>query len=61
MKPHARIYEAVERITGLSGGELLYIDDRPENHAAGLARGWQSIHHVNDEATVRAVKAAGLL
>jgi HAD superfamily hydrolase (TIGR01509 family) len=61
MKPHARIYEAVERVTGLRGGELLYIDDRAENHAAGLARGWQAIHHIDVPTTLCAVKASGLL
>jgi HAD superfamily hydrolase (TIGR01509 family) len=61
MKPAAKIYEAIEELTGFRGGELLYIDDREENHAAGRERGWQAIHHVSEEATIAAVEAAGLL
>src|SRR5215471_8820632 len=35
MKPDARLYEAVERSSGGKGGEILYLDDRPENVEAG--------------------------
>ena len=61
MKPAPRIYEAVERATGRRGGELFYIDDRPENVEAGAARGWQSVHYVRAEDTLAAVRKAGLL
>ena len=49
MKPSAKLYEIVERMSGRRGGEILYIDDRPENVAAGVARGWQGILHESPE------------
>jgi len=52
MKPHVGIYEAVERITGCRGGEILYIDDSAENAAAGAARGWQTIQHISPDQTI---------
>jgi HAD superfamily hydrolase (TIGR01509 family) len=51
MKPQAGIYEALEKMTGKRGGEILYIDDRPENIAAGEARGWESVLHESPEKT----------
>ncbi len=49
MKPDARIYEALERLSGRHGDEILYLDDRAENVAAGVARGWQAILHESPE------------
>lgn len=57
MKPDSRIYEAVERVTGLSGRDLLYLDDRPENIAAGDSRGWQTWIHADAAETVSRVSA----
>jgi HAD superfamily hydrolase (TIGR01509 family) len=51
MKPLPRIYEAMETMAGKSGSDLIYIDDRPENIAAGAARGWQAILHETPEQT----------
>lgn len=42
MKPDPRIYEAVERITGIAPTALLFTDDRADNIAAAAARGWQT-------------------
>jgi FMN phosphatase YigB (HAD superfamily) len=56
MKPAAPVYEAVEKMTGCSGSELLYIDDRPENADAGAARGWRTVQHVSPEETRRRVR-----
>jgi glucose-1-phosphatase len=61
MKPDPRLYEVVERTAGCRGPELLYIDDRPENVAAGEARGWQGIIHAEPQATRQRVCATGLL
>jgi len=61
MKPDAKIYEALERLSERSGGELLYIDDRPENIAAGAQRGWQTIWHETPEKTLVAVRRLGIL
>lgn len=61
MKPDAPIYGAVERETGKSGAALIYLDDKAENIAAGAARGWQTIHHVNPQTSVAGIEGAGLL
>ena len=61
MKPDAKLYEVVERLSGCRGAELLYIDDLPKNIEAGHARGWQVILQENPEETVAAVRATGLL
>lgn len=61
MKPDAKIYEALEQMTGRRGAEILYLDDRPENVAAGAARGWQTILHTDPEESRAAIKRLGLL
>lgn len=61
MKPDQRLYEVVERISGRAGSDILYIDDRAENVAAGAARGWHAILHQSPEATRAAVVRAGLI
>jgi HAD superfamily hydrolase (TIGR01509 family) len=61
MKPDAGLYEVVERLSGRRAGELLYLDDRPENTAAGAARGWQVILHESPEKSRAAIQKLGLL
>jgi HAD superfamily hydrolase (TIGR01509 family) len=61
MKPSAKLYEIVERATGRKGGEIVYIDDRPENVQAGASRGWNSILHESPETTRKALQTLGLL
>ena len=61
LKPDAKIYEVVERQSGHSQAEILYLDDRPENIAAGAARGWQVILQESPEKTRAAVESLGLL
>lgn len=61
MKPDAKLYEVVERVTGRRGPEIIYIDDRAENIAAGAARGWQVILQETPEKTRAALRAAGLV
>lgn len=61
MKPDGALYAVVERMTGRSGAELLYLDDRPENHEAGLARGWQAVLHTDPAESRARVVASGLL
>ena len=61
MKPDAKLYEVVERLSGCRGAELLYIDDLPKNIEAGRVRGWQVILQEQPEKTVAAVRATGLL
>jgi HAD superfamily hydrolase (TIGR01509 family) len=61
MKPDAKIYEVVEHETKRRGGEILYVDDRPENVAAGAVRGWQVILQETPEKTRAAFEKTGLL
>jgi HAD superfamily hydrolase (TIGR01509 family) len=61
MKPDARLYEVVERQSTRRGAEILYLDDRPENAAAGAARGWQAILHKTPEESRAAILKLGLL
>ena len=61
MKPDARLYEVVERKSGCRGAEILYLDDRPENVAAGAARGWQVILQESPEKSLAAIRKLGLL
>ena len=60
MKPDAKLYEVVERMSGASGGDILYIDDRLENIEAGVARGWRTILHETPEKTRSAIQQFGL-
>lgn len=61
MKPHSKIYEAMEAMTGRRGADLVYMDDRPENIDAGAARGWRAILHESSEKTRDTLKAWGLV
>ncbi len=61
MKPDAKLYEVVEKMSGLRGADLFYLDDRPENVAAGIARGWRAIVHVASAESRAAVEREGLL
>lgn len=42
IKPDPAIYQMVEEGSGLSGAELLFTDDRPDNIQAAQAHGWQT-------------------
>jgi FMN phosphatase YigB (HAD superfamily) len=61
MKPEAKIYEAMEKMCGRRGADLIYIDDRPENIAAGAARGWRTILHESPEKSRAELKSFGIL
>lgn len=60
MKPAPAIYEALERLSGGQGAEILYLDDRLENLEAGRACGWQTIHHQDVETTLTELKRLGM-
>jgi FMN phosphatase YigB (HAD superfamily) len=60
MKPEPKIYEAMEAMSGKRGADLIYIDDREENIAAGQARGWRTIHHETPEKTRQALIRMGI-
>jgi HAD superfamily hydrolase (TIGR01509 family) len=61
VKPEAGLYEVLERQSGRRAGELLYLDDRPENTEAGAARGWEVILHESPEKSRAAIRERGLL
>ena len=61
MKPHEAFYRVVESGTGLAGGEIVYIDDKPENVEAGVKRGWHAVHHLDPAQTIERLRALGLL
>jgi len=56
MKPHAKIYEALEKLAARRGADIVYLDDRPENVAGGAARGWRTILHETPEKSRAAVE-----
>jgi glucose-1-phosphatase len=56
MKPHAKIYEALETMAGRSGPDIFYIDDRAENVEAGASRGWQIVLHESPQKTRAALE-----
>jgi len=60
MKPQPPIYEAMELMCGQRGADLIYIDDRAENIAAGTARGWRAILHETPEKTRAELQRHGL-
>lgn len=60
MKPDAKLYEVVERLSGKRGDSILYLDDRAENVAAGAARNWQTILQESPAKTLQLVRQFGL-
>lgn len=60
MKPEPAIYDAVEKMCGFKGQEIIFIDDKAENVEAGIARGWQGIVHETPARTIAALRALDL-
>jgi len=48
-------------LAGKRGAEILYLDDRPENVAAGAARGWQVILQTDPANSRAVIEQLGLL
>ena len=61
IKPDPRIYQMLEEGSGLSGGDLLFTDDRPENIAAAALRGWKTHHFTGAQGWADKLVASGLL
>lgn len=61
MKPQAKLYEVVERETRQVNSNILYLDDRQENVAAGAARGWQVVLQENPEKTWKTLRSLQLV
>jgi FMN phosphatase YigB (HAD superfamily) len=47
-------------MTKASGGEILYVDDRPENIETGKSRGWNAVLHTSPAETIPQVQSAFL-
>jgi glucose-1-phosphatase len=60
MKPGAHIYEVVEEMSGFGGADLFYMDDKEENVAAAVARGWQAVVHTAPARTLEIARNLGL-
>ena len=60
MKPQPEIYAAMETMCGRRGADLVYLDDRAENIAAGAARGWRAILHESPEQSRAALVRLGI-
>jgi epoxide hydrolase-like predicted phosphatase len=60
MKPNAKIYEAVERLTGKKGKDIVYLDDRADNIATAVDRGWHTILHQTPEQSIPILRKLGL-
>ena len=61
LKPNAGIYESLEALSGRTGEAIIYLDDRPENIEAGLARGWRACCHQDANETQAFLEAQGVL
>lgn len=59
MKPTAKIYEDLEKLSGKRGAEIVYLDDRQENIDAGAERGWQVILQTDPERSRAALRQHG--
>jgi HAD superfamily hydrolase (TIGR01509 family) len=61
LKPQPEIYAAMEKMCGRTGADLVYLDDRAENIAAGAARGWRAVWHESAETSRRKLARLGII
>lgn len=61
MKPDPQLYKVLEALSGRSGNQIVYLDDRLENIESAKALGWQVIHHLSPEQSLAALRKVGLL
>lgn len=61
IKPDPAIYAVVERETGIAPGALLFVDDRAENVATAVRRGWRAHQFESWQGWARRLVAEGLL
>ena len=60
LKPEPGIYAEAERRFALEPARTVFVDDRADNCAAAVARGWRAIRHVAPGHTRRELAALGL-
>lgn len=61
IKPDPAIYEVVEKDSGIAPGALIFADDKAENVAAALARGWKAHQFTDWQGWAARLVAEGLL
>jgi FMN phosphatase YigB (HAD superfamily) len=61
MKPEHAIYEAAERAAEVSPKRILFLDDKDENVAAAIGRGWNAVRCLGGAESVRALQAFGFM
>ncbi|GAB4821898.1 hypothetical protein N2152v2_008944 [Parachlorella kessleri] len=59
-KPEEEMYRAVEHVTGLTGPDLLFIDDKAANVAGARPLGWHLIHHTRVDTSLQQMAKLGL-
>jgi len=60
MKPDERIYAEAERRFALAPAETVFVDDRADNVAAAVQRGWSGIVHGGYDSTLEALRRLGV-
>ncbi len=61
MKPDPAIYQAMERLAGVSGEEIFYVDDLPSNVEGARKLGWQAYVHESPTRTIQIAKMLGII
>ncbi|WP_442507599.1 HAD family hydrolase [Novipirellula sp. SH528] len=61
MKPDGGIYQAAEEFAGVSPDAILFLDDKPENVAAAIDRGWNAVQCLGGEQAEDALKKYGVI
>ncbi|WP_299618652.1 HAD family phosphatase [uncultured Tateyamaria sp.] len=61
IKPDPTIYQMLEEASGLSGGDLIFADDRADNIAAAEVRGWHTHLFEEPQGWADRLVAEGLL
>lgn len=61
MKPDPRIYAAATGLASVRAGEILFIDDRPENAVAARLIGWDSVVFTSIDLLAADLSVRGLL
>lgn len=61
IKPDPAIYALAEAMAGLSGPDLIFTDDNPDNVAAALDRGWKAHLFTEPQGWADVLVAEGLL
>lgn len=60
-KPGAEIFALMEAQLAVPPGDIVFLDDHPDNIEAAAARGWQAILFTTPEAAAAALRERGLI